>query len=261
MLVPFSTHRPRCGSAGSSRGCNGYNRACNGYNCACNGYNRACNADGSTVFVHVGHTGHSCWTRSSTRRARRGRASERRRWRSTRVRSAVCDRSATAEQILLVLPRVPSTILYRADARWCRPLGPSTNTIVVALTATSQPNKHTKITVQVLRAASRVLRVASVRMHVAWCGDARCILSDARVHRLATCCSLRRDERHHRAGDLDSARVLRWLPLRTRFRSSWSLEGTLSLSPVVRVAGATVVNGVIGHCRPSQIKKLGWLYN
>jgi hypothetical protein len=111
MLVPFSTHRPRCGSAGSSRGCNGYNRACNGYNCACNGYNRACNADGSTAFVHAGHTAVSCWTRSSTRRARRGRASGRRRWRSTRVRSAVCDRSATAEQILLVLPRVPSTIL------------------------------------------------------------------------------------------------------------------------------------------------------
>ena len=72
------------------------------------------------------------------------------------------------------------------------PRAPSTNTIVVALTATSQPNKHTRTTVQVLRAASRVLRVASVRMHVAWCGDARCILSDARTgwRRVVACAAM-----------------------------------------------------------------------
>ncbi len=32
-------------------------------------------------------------------------------------------------------------------------------------------------------------------------------------------------------------------------------------SLTVRVAGATVVSGVIGHCQPSQINKLDWLYN
>jgi hypothetical protein len=79
----------------------------------------------------------------------------------------------------------------------------------------------------------------------------------------------------------------------SRFRSSWdsgiflesifidqaTLNGTRPNSPAgvkpalglrepggdlialtVRVAGATVVNGVIGHCRPSQIIKL-WQYN
>ena len=45
-----------------------------------------------------------------------------------------------------------------------------------------------------------------------------------------------------------------------RFRSSWEPGGDL-ITLTVRVAGATVVNGVIGHCRPSQINKLDWLYN
>jgi hypothetical protein len=47
-----------------------------------------------------------------------------------------------------------------------------------------------------------------------------------------------------------------------RFRSSWEPGGDL-ITLTVRVAGATVVSGVIGlgHCRPSQINKLDWLYN
>jgi hypothetical protein len=48
-----------------------------------------------------------------------------------------------------------------------------------------------------------------------------------------------------------------------RFRSSWEPGGDL-ITLTVRVAGATAVNaagGVIGHCRPSQINKLDWLYN
>ncbi len=45
-----------------------------------------------------------------------------------------------------------------------------------------------------------------------------------------------------------------------RFRSSWERGGDL-ITLTVRVAGATVVNGVIGHCRLSQINKLDWLYN
>ncbi len=38
-----------------------------------------------------------------------------------------------------------------------------------------------------------------------------------------------------------------------RFRSSWEPGGDL-ITLTVRVAAAAVVNGVIGHCRPSQIK-------
>ena len=49
-----------------------------------------------------------------------------------------------------------------------------------------------------------------------------------------------------------------------RFRSSWEPGGDL-ITLTVTVAGATVtvtvVNGVIGHCRPSQINELDWLYN
>jgi hypothetical protein len=46
-----------------------------------------------------------------------------------------------------------------------------------------------------------------------------------------------------------------------RFRSSWEPGGGL-ITLTVRVAGATVINGVImiGHCRPSQINEL-WQYN
>ena len=32
-------------------------------------------------------------------------------------------------------------------------------------------------------------------------------------------------------------------------------------SHIIYYDGATVVNGVIGHCRLSQINKLDWLYN
>ena len=39
-----------------------------------------------------------------------------------------------------------------------------------------------------------------------------------------------------------------------------ALNGDL-ITLTVRVAGATVVSGVIGHCRLSQINKLDWLYN
>jgi hypothetical protein len=49
-----------------------------------------------------------------------------------------------------------------------------------------------------------------------------------------------------------------------RFRSSREPGGdliTLTVRVVTLVAGATVVNGVIGHCRPSQINKLDWQYN
>ncbi len=47
-----------------------------------------------------------------------------------------------------------------------------------------------------------------------------------------------------------------------RFRSSWAREpGGDLITLTVRVAGATVVSAVIGHCRPSaQINKL-WQYN
>ena len=41
-----------------------------------------------------------------------------------------------------------------------------------------------------------------------------------------------------------------------RFRSSWEPGGDL----ITLVTAAAVVNGVIGHCRPSQINKL-WQYN
>ncbi len=40
---------------------------------------------------------------------------------------------------------------------------------------------------------------------------------------------------------------------------SWERGGDL-ITLTVRVAGATVINGVIGHCRPSQINEL-WQYN
>ena len=85
----------------------------------------------------------------------------------------------------------------------------------------------------------------------------------------------RRRSRHRRrstsipAMKVRSDRVLRSLSTlslasETSARAG-SLSGgdliTLSLSLSARVAGATVVNGVIGHCRPSQINKLDWLYN
>ena len=49
---------------------------------------------------------------------------------------------------------------------------------------------------------------------------------------------------------------------RFRSESSWEPGGDL-ITLTVRVAGATVlvVNGVIGHCRPSQINKLDRQYN
>jgi hypothetical protein len=43
--------------------------------------------------------------------------------------------------------------------------------------------------------------------------------------------------------------------------ASGSLSGGEPITLTVRVAAASVVNGAIGHCRPSQINKLHWLYN
>jgi hypothetical protein len=41
-------------------------------------------------------------------------------------------------------------------------------------------------------------------------------------------------------------------------RAQWEPGGDL-ITLTVRVAGVTVVSGVIGHCRPSQSNKLDWL--